>query len=479
MSLSITNVVDVSILLAPKPKALQSFGKLCFVTDEVPTLAGIQSQRLYAYKDLESVAAEWGMTAEVYKAATAFYGTGAKDFYVARASAEATAATLIGGLHASLSELQKVTAGSMTISVDGMQYSVTNLDLSGAVNEDAVAKKLGEQISGATVTFSDGHYVVKSKRTGIGSSITVATDGDQKPASKLGLSDLALNTEARGIVVDAKIPETPTEALSDAADIDPSYYGIDIHKKWRDSSAAEDVAAYAQGSRRVFFCTTNDASVLDPTSDKDFATKIKDKSMGRTLMHYSSHPSEYPSSAVAGRAFLVNFEGTNTTITLNLKVLAGITVEKLRQSEYNAMLDKNCNAVVDIAGMYVYSDSRMGDGMWFDAVHGVDWLQNRVETGLFNRLYSTTTKVPYTDAGVAILIAEIEGACRQAVTNGLVAPGRDSEGNYLPLGYEINYIPTSEVSAADKGNRIYRGLTFKVVGAGAMHSVVVSGAYNE
>ena len=229
----------------------------------------------------------------------------------------------------------------------------------------------------------------------------------------------------------------------------------------------------------MFFCTTNDARVLDPTSDQDFATKIKDKSMGRTLMHYSSHPSEYPSSAVAGRAFLVNFEGTNTTITLNLKVLAGITVEKLRQSEYNAMLDKNCNAVVDIAGMYVYSDSRMGDGMWFDAVHGVDWLQNRVETGLFNRLYSTTTKVPYTDAGVAILIAEIEGACRQAVTNGLVAPGRDSEGNYLPLGYEINYIPTSEVSAADKGNRIYRGLTFKVVGAGAMHSVVVSGAYNE
>ena len=474
MSLSITNVVDVSILLAPKPKALQSFGKLCFVTDEVPTLADIQSQRLYAYKDLESVAAEWGMDAEVYKAATAFYGTGAKDFYVARASAKATAATLNGGVHASLSELQKITAGSMTISVDDMQYSVTALNLSGVVNESAIATKLGEQISGATITFSDGRFVVKSKRTGAGSSVTVATEGGQSLATKLGLT-----AEAGAVVVAAETPETPTEALSDAADIDPSYYGIDIHKKWRDSSAAEDVAAYAQGSRRVFFCTTNDARVLDPTSDQDFATKIKDKSMGRTLMHYSSHPSEYPSSAVAGRAFLVNFEGTNTTITLNLKVLAGITVEKLRQSEYNAMLDKNCNAVVDIAGMYVYSDSRMGDGMWFDAVHGVDWLQNRVETGLFNRLYSTTTKVPYTDAGVAILIAEIEGACRQAVTNGLVAPGRDSEGNYLPLGYEINYIPTSEVSAADKGNRIYRGLTFKVVGAGAMHSVVVSGAYNE
>ena len=474
MSLSITNVVDVSILLAPKPKALQSFGKLCFVTDEVPALAGIQSQRLYAYKDLESVAAEWGMAAEVYKAATAFYGTGAKDFYVARASAEATAAALTGGIPSTLAELQEITAGSMTISVDGMQYSVTALNLSGEVSQSAVATKLGEQISGATITHDGSRFVIKSKRVGAGSSVTVATDGDQELATKLGLT-----AETGATVVAAKHPETPVEALSDAADIDPSYYGIDIHKKWRDSSAAEDVAAYAQGSRRVFFCTTNDARVLDPTSDQDFATKIKDKSMGRTLMHYSSHPSEYPSSAVAGRAFLVNFEGTNTTITLNLKVLAGITVEKLRQSEYNAMLDKNCNAVVDIAGMYVYSDSRMGDGMWFDAVHGVDWLQNRVETGLFNRLYSTTTKVPYTDAGVAILIAEIEGACRQAVTNGLVAPGRDSEGNYLPLGYEINYIPTSEVSAADKGNRIYRGLTFKVVGAGAMHSVVVSGAYNE
>ncbi|AII26759.1 hypothetical protein AH6C_05 [Aeromonas phage pAh6-C] len=52
MSLSITNVVDVNILIAPKAKALQSFGKLVFVTDESPKvpLAGT----IFSYSGIEA-----------------------------------------------------------------------------------------------------------------------------------------------------------------------------------------------------------------------------------------------------------------------------------------------------------------------------------------------------------------------------------------------------------------------------------------
>ena len=121
----------------------------------------------------------------------------------------------------------------------------------------------------------------------------------------------------------------------------------------------------------------------------------------------------------------------------------------------------------------------MGDGTWFDAVHGVDWLQNRIETGIFNRLYTTTTKIPYTDTGVTIILAEIEQALIQGRTNGLIAPGNNTAGEYLPLGYKIVYIPTAQVSQADKSNRVYKGITFEAVGAGAMHQVVVSGTFNE
>jgi len=68
---------------------------------------------------------------------------------------------------------------------------------------------------------------------------------------------------------------------------------------------------------------------------------------------------------------------------------------------------------------------------------------------------------------------------RQGVTNGLIAPGYTTDGTYLELGYRIDYIPVSDVSDADKGNRIYRGVTFIAVGAGAIHKITITGSFSE
>ena len=472
MSLSITNVVDVNILIAPKAKALQSFGKLVFVTDESPKvpLAGT----IFSYSGIEAVADEWELTSEVYKGATTFYGQNPSgSFMVALAAAAATPAVLTGG-SAELADIQAITAGGFTIQVNGMAQNITDVDFSGASTLTAAAAILEGELTGVKVTVSGTSFVLTTQAIGTGASISVATAGISGTAAAL-----ALTTMTGAAVTAAVVPESPVEALTKAADTDPSFYGIVLHSVWRDVDEAIEVAEFAQASRRVFFNTTNNADTLVKGNATSIAARIKAKSLQRTLSHYSSHEEEYPSAAIAGRAFLVNFEGTNTTITLNLKVIAGVTVEKLRQSQLDALRKVNCNAVVDIAGTYVYSDSRMGDGTWFDAVHGVDWLQNRIETGIFNRLYTTTTKIPYTDTGVTIILAEIEQALIQGRTNGLIAPGNNTAGEYLPLGYKIEYIPTAQVSQADKSNRVYKGITFEAVGAGAMHQVVVSGTFNE
>lgn len=471
MSLPITNVVDVSVLISPKAKELQSFGKLLFVTNEQPKVPALN--KVLSYKSLPGVAEEWETTSHVYKAATAFYGAGAKDFMVTIAPATETAAVLTGGA-ATLAEIQAVTAGGFTINVNGAAQVVTGLNFGTAASMTAVANLLKTKLTGVNVTVGPSGLVLTTVMKGTGASISFATADVGGAANALGL------LKSRGATIKAaEVPITPVAALNEAADIDPSFYGIVLHSVWRDVDETIEVAEFAQASRRVFFNTTNDADTLVKGNATSIAARIKAKSLQRTLSHYSSYVAEYPSAAVAGRAFLVNFEGTNTTITLNLKVIAGVTVEKLRQSQLDALKEVNCNAVVDIAGTYVYSDSRMGDGTWFDAVHGVDWLQNRIETGIFNRLYTTTTKIPYTDTGVTIILAEIEQALIQGRTNGLIAPGNNTAGEYLPLGYKIEYIPTAQVSQADKSNRVYKGITFEAVGAGAMHQVVVSGTFNE
>jgi hypothetical protein len=120
----------------------------------------------------------------------------------------------------------------------------------------------------------------------------------------------------------------------------------------------------------------------------------------------------------------VNFTGSNTTITLKFKQEPGITYETLTLAQANAIDAINGNVFV-----YYQNDTAiiqqgvMANGDFFDERHGLDWLQNYVQTNLYNLLYTSTTKIPQTDAGVTRLLTNVEQSMDQAVTNGLVAAG--------------------------------------------------------
>ena len=483
MSIPISTVVKVAIQISTKPVGARGFGALLFLTDEysatfnlnmpVNVLAG--SERVRKYVNIDGVLGDWNVNSEVYKAATAFYAQGAMDFYVGLASSTNTAAVLQSGTPVALSTIQAVTAGGFSITVDGVVRNITALNFATATDLPGVATILGAKITGANVTFNSStqKFVITSKTTGEGSSISFATAdiGGALAALKLGASNGATQELA-------KVAESTVKALAACREYDETWYGIDFHKKWRDTAQVIATAEYAEANKLVFFNTTNNLLTLNAGVNTDIASQLKAKTLMRTLTHFSSHVDEYPSSAVAGRAFLVNFEGVNTTITLFLKRLPTITVEPLTPNQNEILKSKNVNALIDIGGNNVYSDSRMANGTWFDIVHGTDWLTARIEYDVFARLY-TAKKIPYTDSGISMILQAAEQGLRQAVTNGLVAPGNDESGEYLPLGYVLNYIPVSQVAPSDKQARIYRGLSFKAVGAGALHGVEIDGTFTE
>jgi hypothetical protein len=482
MSIPLSNIVAVGITISPTPTPLRGFGKLLFVTDAEPTDETFTlEERVRTYPNLDAVLEDWDVSSEVYKAAVPYFTPRATNFMVGRASATETAASLTGGPAGALVDLQAITAGGFTITIDGTAYQLAGIDLSGAADLDEVALEVEQVLQGlgastASIDVVGGVFVVTSGTVGAGSEVSFAAADIGGLALELGLTEPAGATQTL-----AQVAETPADALAVITNINPTYYGIVLDRQWRDNlSVIIGVADFAQGSQRVFFNTTNDSASLT-TATGDILTALKAGNYSRTLSNYSSeeHADEYPSAAVAGRAFIVNFEGVNTTITLFLKTLPGISTETLTLTQKQNLEAKNGNAVVEIGGNNVYSDSRMADGTWFDTIHGIDWLQNRIETDVFNRLYTTTTKVPYSDTGVSMIYQALEGALRQAITNGLGAPGTTAEGEYLPLGYSISYVPVSQVSQADKGNRHYAGMSFKLVGAGALHSITISGQFNE
>lgn len=234
----------------------------------------------------------------------------------------------------------------------------------------------------------------------------------------------------------------PTETLLQAVNalLDyNSWYGLHLAvpvADYPDDADLISVSAAIESATvsRILAITSSEADILSSAVETDLATKLKAAKYSRAYIQYSS-TSPYAALSAFGRAFTVNFTGSNTTITLKFKQLPGITYETIGTSQANALEAKNCNAYVyyenDTA---ILEQGVMCNGDFFDERHGLDWLQNAVQTADYNTLYTSTTKIPQTDAGTTTRIANIEKVLDVADKNGLFAPGIWTGGPMGQLG---------------------------------------------
>lgn len=261
-----------------------------------------------------------------------------------------------------------------------------------------------------------------------------------------------------------------------------SWYGLHLAVDEADyPTDAEliNVAAAIEASTvsRIFGITTADPETLVAATTTDLSSKLKAAKYSRTFIQYSTS-SLYAALSAFGRAFTVDFTGSNTTITLKFKVEPGVTYETLSTSQADALEAKNANVYVyyenDTA---ILEQGVMCNGDFFDERHGLDWLQNAVQTADFNTLYTSTTKIPQTDAGTTTRIANVELVLDKAVGNGLFAPGKWtggpfgqlSTGDTLTKGYYIWADTVDNQLQTDREAR--KGVPIQVAGklAGAVH----------
>lgn len=488
MGIDVSEFVKVDIAISPTGLSSGNFGILGFLTNEEGVIT--PAERARAYTSLASVGDDWATTTEVYKAATAFYGQTPTptDFTAHMCFETGQVASLISANAVTVEELiAGVTgAGVFDITIDAVNVSIVDLDFTAlATNDEAgVALELETAIvaggaTGATVVWNGYSYVVNGVILGSASGIISYATGDA--AELLGLT-VATAKISQGI--DA---ETPLAALNELESLGIETVGLVTHKKYRDvvyaggdGTSTRDIAEWAEASNRIFCNTSNDLGCLSSVITTDIASVMQSLTLKNTLTTFSKDANAYPSASVFGRAASVNFSGIGTTITLNLKQMPGIVAEDLTPNELAVLRSKYCSVIVVIAGQInAYTDSRMASGTWLDTIHGVMWLQNRIETDIFNLLYTTNTKIPYTEVGIEALVTVLTGSLQQAVNNGLAAPGYLADGTYLSAGFAITRVPLEEVPPADTGNRIYKGLGFTIKGAGALHEVEVNGQFTE
>ena len=492
MAIEITEFANVSISVSPTGVGGGNFGILGFLTlSSDSAIAGKEitaTERTRAYTGITSVAGDWPTTSEVYKAASAFYGQTPtpKDFLVIMSYDTAQSGSLLGGGSDTLAELKTITTGTLDFLVDGFAATLVGLDFSASLSFDDVAATiqvaLDAEATGAensTVSHNGYQFVITSDSTGLSSTVGFATGTS---ADALGLSQISARSSA-GLVA-----EKPLDSAALAIATGVKWVGMDLHKSLRDKLIAEQTgsvnstfewATFCEANKRIFMNTTNNLTVLSSNSGHE-AAEVKAGTFRFTLTSFSRNPALYPGSAVFGRAASVNFSAIGSTITLNLKQIPGISAEDVTPAEFAKLRENYVSAVVQIGNTAnAFTDSRMASGSWLDSTHGLLWLEDRCEVDMFNLLYVNNTKIPFTQVGINTTVATLTRSLQAAVRNGLSAPGYLPDGTYLPDGFIVESVPLADVPVSDKGNRLYAGLSFKMVGAGALHEIIISGEFSE
>lgn len=490
MTIPVSTVVNVAIAVGATFPARAGFGTLNIITAETGVIG--LAERIRSYSDIDGVTADWPADSEVVKAATAYFGQQPKptSLKVSTRYPTAQAAQLRGGSVTSVTPFLAISDGSFTISIDGDSQDITGLDFSdGETTLDDVAASIQTALravatggfTSATCTHDGSRFYIGSGTTGATSTVSFMTE--VSPTSGTDISSLMQMQQGEGTKTDGIAAETITASLNAIQNINTDWYGFIFTKEVRDGvqingeDAVEAAASWAEARTKVFGNTSNDLDVLDSVTMNDIASVLASKNYRRTITTFSSYPKEYPSASILGRAFVVNFSQPNSTLTLKFKQMPGITVESLTQSQKSVLDSKNANALITIGDSDMYAESYMANGTFFDELHGLDWLQNAIQTNVFGYLLTRTTKVPYTNKGLAAIQQQVVSALDEAVNNGLIAPGETIDGEFLPKGYKVITTPVENVNQSDKEARFYGGMSFVILGAGAIHGVQINGTF--
>ncbi len=249
--------------------------------------------------------------------------------------------------------------------------------------------------------------------------------------------------------------ETWTAALTAIALEDNEWYGLIVEA----SSTADQqlVATWVESNKKLCVLASSDADIVDDTGD--IAAWLETQNMYRTgVFYYDSADTPHVASAIMGAMF-VKAPGSATWA---YKELSGIPASVLTTAQISTALGKNANLVLSIGGRDITQMGTVGSGEFFDITHGIDWLEARIQERIFGVLVSND-KIPFTDAGIDVIVTEVKAALAEGVSNSLLA------------SYTVSAPLAANVPSGDKASRNLPDVKFTATLAGAVHTTEIVG----
>ncbi len=479
--IALTNTANITLASVPSGVAEPSINSIALFTIESPSQTGAYS----AHVSSDTVETLYGTDSLTTKMAKAIFSqtpnlrTGDGTLYVIPyVGTSATSATWTSpNLSSNLTGIKAVTNGSLKLTLDGgSAVQITGLDFSSVSDFNDVAEVLNNAGFDMFVEATTNGVKFTSKRVGSESSISfgAATTGTDIAGSSY------LNGAGGTVVagVDSTSQETLAQAVARMKDT-ISFGGV-LTTQMLDNADILANAATIQTYNMLWLEGTASLANISVLGDA-----IKSGSYTHThAIAYSNGLAEMKCcvASALSRALSVNWAGTNTANTLNLKQLATIQPDlNLNQTYYGQAKQYGVDLYGSTQGYSCYYS--FDNGAYVDEIVMNMFLKSKLEIGIFNALATTNTKVPQTEAGVAVVKSAIQNIVIQGVRNGYIAAGKwnslsnrfgdleDFDANIAQHGYYIYSQPVAQQSQADREARKCPLIQIAIKRSGAVHSV--------
>lgn len=225
-----------------------------------------------------------------------------------------------------------------------------------------------------------------------------------------------------------------------------------------------DILAIAEAieAREKIYVTSTSASAVKTSVTNDIASQLKALGYQKTaLMWKADADANFPECAWT--AYQIQpVPGSNTWA---YKTLTGTAVDKLTGTETTNLKNKNVNTYENIGGVNATTGGVMVGGEYIDIMVGVLWLTARLRERIWFRLVNSS-KIPYTQQGVAVIEAEVRAQLQEGIRNNFLA---DSPAPVISVPDVLTVDPNL------RATRTLEDLSFEARLAGAIHFVKITG----
>lgn len=478
--LPISRIINVSITNTPSGIGERNVNVLGLFSAETPSNVDVYR----SYISAAQVAEDYGTNSITAAMANNIFaqspnilsGRGELVIMPLVSSVSATAGkTLTDDISANLSNIILVSDGDLKVTLNGTDYDLTGLDFTAATTFDDVAQVIQTALpNGIVSAISTTGFQIDSKKVGASSAAIIATfAGTGTDLSGATYFNTATSTPTAG--TDAT-GETITEAIT-RTESQVFYAGVITNLLIEDAEIA--LTATAVQSRDLIF--VHQGSSAEDVAGIGTTIQAAGQEKTRILLYtVGVADANLMKAAYAGRGFSVNYQGSDTDSSMQLKQLTNVSPDA---GISNTLANQAETAGTDYLANYPgFSgvESTGGNG-YFDNVRDDLQLKFALETVGFNYLAQTNTKVPQTEPGMDGLKSAYTGVLTRFVAVGIIAPGSWTSSetfgdpelfqeNILQNGYYVYSLPIVQQSSVEREAREAPLVQIAVKRAGAIHS---------